>query len=146
MAKIVRDVIQNREEVFSISNQASVAEAARYLKERRIRAVGVCNLVGKIVGVISQSDISDKVVAENFRPAEIAVQQIASTRLFKVTPEVDCKDAARVMNENGIYHLIVEDEAGQFLGMISLRDCTMMKAEEATERAAFFEAYAFPRY
>ncbi|MGH9830583.1 MAG: CBS domain-containing protein, partial [Blastocatellia bacterium] len=139
-------VIQSREQIYSISNQATVAEAARYLKERRIRAVGVCNLMGKIVGVVSQSDISDKVVAENFRPAEVAVQQIASTRLFKVTPETDCKDAAHIMNENGIYHLIVEDETGRFLGMISLRDCTTMKAEEASERAAFFEAYAFPRY
>lgn len=146
MSKMVRDVISNRKQIYSISNRLTVAEAARYLRDRRIRAAGVCNLSGKIVGVLSQSDISDKVVAENYRPAELLVGQIASTRLIKIKPDADCQEAARLMNDNNIYHLIVEDERGKFMGMISLRDCTTVKAEEEHERAAFFEAYAFPRY
>ena len=64
MPKTVRDIIKDRKEVYCISNQTTVAEAARFLKDRGIRATGVCNLSGKIVGVVSQSDISDKVVAE----------------------------------------------------------------------------------
>ncbi|HSF22771.1 MAG TPA: CBS domain-containing protein, partial [Blastocatellia bacterium] len=67
MPKTVQDIIKNRKEVYSISNQTTVAEAARYLKDRGIRAAGVRNVSGKIVGVVSQSDISDKVVAENYR-------------------------------------------------------------------------------
>jgi len=30
--------------------------------------------------------------------------------------------------------------------MISLRDCTMMRAEEESERAEMLQDYAFPRY
>jgi len=146
MGKMVRDVIQNRKEIYCISNQASVAEAARYLKDRRIRAAGVCNLSGKVMGVISQSDISDKVVAENYRPSDVMVHAVASQNLVKIDAECSCQDAARIMNENGIYHLVVEDDAGTFLGMISLRDCTMMRAEEESERAEMLQDYAFPRY
>ena len=146
MAKMVRDVIRNRNEVYCISNQATVAEAARYLKDRRIRAAGVCNLSGKVIGVISQSDISDKVVAENYRPSEVMVQSVSSQNLVKIDAEASCKDAARIMNDNGIYHLVVEDTAGVFLGMISLRDCTMMRAQEESERAEMLQDYAFPRY
>ena len=146
MAKTVRDVINGRSEIYCISNQATVAEAARYLKDRGIRAAGVCNLSGKIVGVVSQSDISDKVVAENYRPADVMVQAIASETLIKVLPELECRAAMQIMHGNGVYHLIVEDAEANFLGMISMRDCITMAAEDEKERAEFYKSYAFPNY
>ena len=146
MPKTVRDITRDRKEVYCISNQMTAAEAARYLKERGIRATGVCNLSGKIVGVVSQSDISDKVVAENFRPSEVSVQSIASTNLIKVTSDTDIGTALEVLQRNGVYHLIVEDANGKFLGMVSMRDCISMKGEEEKERAEMLKDYAFPSY
>jgi CBS domain-containing protein len=146
MARTVRDIIKDRKEVYCISNQMSAAEAARYLKDRGIRATGVCNLSGKIVGVVSQSDISDKVVAENFRPSEVNVQTISSTNLIKIAPEAEISKAMQIMLENGVYHLIVEDGAGKFSGMVSMRDCNAMKVEEEKERAEMLKDYAFPNY
>jgi len=146
MSKTVSDVISGRKEVFCISNQMSVAEAARYLKDRGIRATGVCNLSGKIIGVLSQSDISDKVVAENYRPSEVKVQSIASTNLIKILSDATCDEAMRIMHDRKVYHLIVENSAGQFLGMVSMRDCITMKAQDEKERAEFYQHYAFPSY
>ena len=146
MAKIVQDIIKDRKEVYCISNQMTAAEAARYLKDRGIRATGVCNLSGKIVGVVSQSDISDKVVAENFRPSEVNVQSISSTNLIKVSPDTEVSKAMQTMLESGVYHLIVEDGAGTFSGMVSMRDCNAMKVEEEKERAEMLKDYAFPNY
>jgi predicted transcriptional regulator len=146
MPKAVRDIIKDRKEVYCISNQTTVAEAARYLKDRQIRATGVCTLSGRIIGVVSQSDISDKVVAENYRPSEVSVQSIASTNLIKVTSETDIDGALQVLQANGVYHLIVEDNDGKFLGMVSMRDCVAMKGEEEKERAEMLKDYAFPSY
>ncbi|HWP42860.1 MAG TPA: CBS domain-containing protein [Blastocatellia bacterium] len=146
MAKTVLDIIKDRKEIYCISNQATVAEAARYLKDRAVRAAGVCNLSGKIVGVVSQSDISDKVVAENYRPAEVKVQAIASTNLVKIAPDADFNTAMQRMLENGVYHLVVEDETGRFLGLISIRDCIALSVEEEKERAEMYKSYAFPNY
>ena len=146
MAKTVHDIIKDRNEVYCISNQMTAAEAARYLKDRGIRATGVCNLSGKIVGVVSQSDISDKVVAENFRPSEVNVQSISSTNLIKVSPDTEVSKAMKTMLDNGVYHLIVEDGAGTFSGMVSMRDCNAMKVEEEKERAEMLKDYAFPNY
>src|SRR5712692_4789780 len=105
MPNTVHDIIKDRKEVYCISNQTTVAEAARFLKDHGIRATGVCNLSGKIVGVVSQSDISDKVVAENYRPSEVSVQSIASANLIKVTSETEIGTALQVLQENGLYHL-----------------------------------------
>jgi CBS domain-containing protein len=146
MPKTVRDIIKDRKEVYCISNQTTVAEAARFLKDRGIRATGVCNLSGKIVGVVSQSDISDKVVAENYRPSEVSVLTIASKNLIKVTPETEISQASQIMQEKRVYHLIAEDAEGNFLGMVSMRDCFAMKAEEEKERAEMLKDYAFPSY
>lgn len=146
MPKTVRDIIKDRKEVYCISNQTTVAEAARFLKDHGIRATGVCNLSGKIVGVVSQSDISDKVVAENYRPSEVSVQSIASANLIKVTSETEIGTALQVLQEKGLYHLIVEDADGKFLGMVSMRDCVAMKGEEEKERAEMLKDYAFPSY
>jgi len=146
MSKTVRDTIKDRKQIYCISNQASVAEAARYLKDRAIRAAGVCNLSGKIIGVISQSDISDKVVAENYRPAEVTVASVATPDIVKISLDTLCEDALQTMHQRGIYHLAVEDDEGTFMGMISLRDCITLKVEEEHERAEMLADYAFPRY
>jgi CBS domain containing-hemolysin-like protein len=45
-----------------------------------------------------------------------------------------------------VYHLVVEDEAGSFLGMVSMRDCITMKVEEEKELAEMYKSYAFPNY
>jgi CBS domain-containing protein len=146
MPKTVQDIIKNRAEVYCISNQTTAAEAARYLKDRGIRATGICNLSGKTVGVVSQSDISDKVVAENFRPSEVSVLSIASTDLIKVTPQAPVSEAMQTMQDKRVYHLIVEDSEGKFLGMVSMRDCVAMRADEEKERAEMLKEYAFPNY
>lgn len=146
MPKTVRDIIKDRKEVYCISNQMTAAEAARFLKDRGIRATGICNLSGKIIGVVSQSDISDKVVAENFRPSEVSVQTIASENLIKVTSDTKIDSALEIMQRNGVYHLIVENKDGKFLGMVSMRDCVSMKGEEEKERAEMLKDYAFPSY
>jgi predicted transcriptional regulator len=146
MPKTVRDIIKDRKEIYCISNQTTAAEAARFLKDRGIRATGVCNLSGKIVGVVSQSDISDKVVAENYRPSEVSVSTIASENLIKVTAETEISHALAVLQANGVYHLIVEDSEGTFLGMVSMRDCVSMRGEEEKERAEMLKDYAFPNY
>jgi CBS domain-containing protein len=68
----VSDLVGSRTEVFSILEEDSVEKAARYLREKQIRSAGVVSAAGVLVGVVSQSDISDKVAAENKCPLAFA--------------------------------------------------------------------------
>src|SRR5207249_1214259 len=72
----VSDLIGSRKEVFSITEEMSVHQAAQYLREKQVRSVGVVDGSGKLVGVISHSDISDKVAAENKCPAWMKASDI----------------------------------------------------------------------
>src|SRR2546422_5360159 len=76
----VNDLIASRKEIYSISDTTTVHEAARYLRDKGVRAVGVLDAVGRLVGVVSQSDISDKVAAENKCPAWMRVSEIMRDR------------------------------------------------------------------
>jgi len=141
----VLDLIGSRSEVFSIRAEATVHEAAQYLRERQVRSVGVVDANGQLIGVVSQSDISDKVAAENKCPAWMRVTEIMSTGLVSVTPERPLDECLRLMEQHGMYHLLVVDYAGGFRGMLSVSDLLRVIASDEKARADMLEAFVFDR-
>ena len=140
----VADVIRTRVQIFAISEQATVHETARYLRERQVRAVGVLDGAGKLVGVVSQSDISDKVAAEN-KSAGIPVSAIMTRELVTVTPEMTLDECLRQMEKHGIFHLLVVDAQGVFRGMLSVTDLLQVIASDEKSRADMLESLLFPQ-
>src|ERR1700687_2615850 len=94
----VSDLIGSRKEIFSITEETSVHQAAQYLREKQVRSVGVTNASGKLTGVISQSDVSDKVAAENKCPAWMKASDIMTRELVTVTPEMTLGDCLRLLD------------------------------------------------
>ena len=142
----VRDLIGARKEVYSIPEEMSVHEAARYLRDRQVRAAGVTHAVGKVVGVVSQSDISDQVAAENKCPAWMKVSEIMTRELITVAPEATLEECLRLMDKNGVYHLLVVDEDETFRGMLSVSDLLRVMVSDEKERADLLEAILFPAH
>jgi CBS domain-containing protein len=141
----VRDLIKSRQQVFSVSEDMTVHDAARYMREHKLRAVGVLDASGKLSGALSQSDISDKVAAENKPPAWMRVSEIMSRKLVVVAPDQTFDECLRRMEENGIFHLLVMDGTGAFHGMISVADLLQVIASDHKARADMFEALLFPQ-
>jgi predicted transcriptional regulator len=139
----VLDLVRSRQEIFSIRDDTTVHETARYLRDHHVRSVGVFDASARLVGVVSQSDISDKVAAENKSPTGMEVSEIMSRDLLVVRPEFPLDECLRLMEEHGVFHLVVEDGAGKFLGMISVADLLQVIASDHKERADMFEAFVF---
>src|SRR5437763_8944600 len=87
----VGDLIESRKEVYTVSEESSVHQVAQYLRAKEVRTVGVLGADGRLTGVISQSDISDKVAAENKCPAWMKASDIMTRELVTVTAERDRK-------------------------------------------------------
>jgi predicted transcriptional regulator len=141
----VSDLIGSRKEVFSITEEKSVHEAAQYLREKQVRAVGVVDAGGKLVGVISQSDISDKVAAENKCPAWMKAGEIMTRELITVRPEYSLEECLRLMEQNGLYHLLVLDERQAYRGMLSVSDMLKIIASDEKARADLLESFINPQ-
>jgi CBS domain-containing protein len=139
----VSDLVGSRKEVFSILEEKSVLEAAQYLREKQVRSVGVVNADGQLVGVVSQSDISDKVAAENKCPAWMKVSDIMSRNLITVTPTVSFDESLQLMERNGIYHLLIVETTGDYRGMLSVSDFLRVMASDQKARADLLESYLF---
>ena len=142
---IVADLIGARSGVFSVHDDSTVLEAAQYLRDQQVRSVGVLDSSGRLVGVVSQSDISEKVAAENKCPAWMRVSEIMSTTLVTVSPDRSLHDCLRLMEQNGFYHLLVVDESGGYCGMVSVRDLLSVIASDEKARADMLEAFMFER-
>ena len=141
----VADLIKSRTEVFSVQGDATVQDAARFLREKKVRAVGVRDAQGKLAGVISQSDVSNKVAAENKCPAWMRVAEIMSTDLKTVSPDATLDDCLRLMERHSIYHLPVVTRSGDYRGMISVQDLLAVIAADEKARADMLEDYMFPK-
>lgn len=74
------------------------------------------------IGIITSIDICDKIVAHKRDPSKLTTREIMSSPLITVSPEMTIHECARVMKENRIHHLPVQDENGEIIGMISAND------------------------
>ena len=140
----VGDLIGSRREVFTVGEETSVHHVAQYLRAKEVRTVGVLDANGRLTGVISQSDISDKVAAENKCPAWMKASDIMTRELVTVTAEKTLDECLLLMVQNGLFHLIVLNEGGEFRGMLSVKDILRVVASDEKARADLLEAFIFP--
>ena len=140
----VSELIGSRKEVYSISEETTVMDAAKYLREKQVRSVGVLDGTGRLTGVVSQSDISDKVAAENKCPAWMKVSEIMSRDMLTVSPEMTFEESLRAMEQHGVYHLLILDAQNRYRGMLSVSDLLKVLAADNKGRADLLESYMFP--
>ena len=141
----VGDLIGSRKEVYTVSEETSVHEVAQYMRAKEVRTVGVLGPHGRLTGVISQSDISDKVAAENKCPAWMKAADIMTLELVTVTSEKTRDECLLLMEQNSIFHLIVLNPHGEFRGMLSVKDILRVVASDEKARADLLEAFIFPQ-
>lgn len=141
----VGDLVGSRKEVYTVSEETSVHEVAQYMRAKEVRTVGVLGPNGRLTGVISQSDISDKVAAENKCPAWMKAADIMTRDLVTVTAEKTLDECLLLMEQNGIFHLIVLNQHGEFRGMLSVKDILRVVASDEKARADLLEAFIFPQ-
>jgi len=141
----VGDLIGTRRDVYSITEETTVYEAARYLREKQVRSVGVQDSQGRLTGVVSQSDISDKIAAENKCPAWTRVSEIMSTNLITVPLQAPLEECLCLMEMHNIYHLLVTDDKAGFRGALSVLDLLKVIASHEKSRADMLESYMFPQ-
>ena len=77
---------------------------------------------GRLAGIITERDLL-RAVALGADLATATVDEAMTTEVFTVSPDMPLRDAAREMAVRWIRHLPVVD-AGQVLGVISMRDVT----------------------
>lgn len=132
----LRDLINNRK-LYSMEATRSVLEAARYMMEHNIGALPVLRN-GELVGILSERDIMNRVVAVGRTPGTTAVSEVMTSNPRAVSINESIEECLFIMQEFGFRHLPVMDGT-ELKGLVSLRDVLMRQAaeiERQTQRAA----------
>lgn len=117
--RIIPDIVAETT-VHSISENASVREAARLMTERHIGCLVILK-GGRLAGILSERDIMTRVVSLGLDADAVRVGEVMTSRVTTVAPDESSDQALMRMQDGGFRHLpIVKD--GLVLGMLSVRD------------------------
>src|SRR5215213_300933 len=105
--------------VLTVEPTDSLRDAAVWMMERGVGSAVVLN-DGKPSGIITDRD-AIRVIARGSDTDQVTVGDCMMRGLKTVTPALEILDAARIMREKGFRHLVVVDEAGDLLGVFSMR-------------------------
>lgn len=137
MAK-VKDLISNRQ-TFTVQQEQTVFEVARFLVEHNIGAVPVLH-DKKLVGIFSERDIMKRVVAEARDPRTTKVSDIMTKDPVTVTPDTTVEQCMVLMRDHNCRHLPICADS-HLWGLISLRDVLAHDVAEKEEEARHLKAY-----
>ncbi len=128
MTHTVRDWMSSPAVVVDVDT--SVSYAMTLMRRRGIHSV-IVNVSenNPAYGIVTTTDIRDKIVAADRNPAETTVGEIMSGPLITARPEWTLKECSQVMQKHHIHHLPVVDENGILIGMISATDIFMAVEE-----------------
>lgn len=116
--------------VVVVDPDSSVSYALTLMRRRGIHSI-VVNSGGEnpSYGIVTTTDIRDKIAAADRNPAEIAVREIMSGPLILAQPDWTLKECSQTMQKHNIHHLPVADEHGTLVGLISTTDIFMAVEE-----------------
>jgi CBS domain-containing protein len=129
MAKSVRDAMT--QDPRSIGASASVVEAARLMREQHIGSLPVTE-DERLVGMITDRDITTRVVAESAVPETTLVGDVYSRDLISVEPTKDLDEALKLMVRHQVRRLPVV-ESGRLVGMVAQADIALKENERTGE-------------
>jgi len=132
---MIYDLVKDRR-VYSIEAEHSVLEAARFMMEHNIGALPVTRN-GELVGIVSERDIMNRVVAVGRMPGTTKVSEIMTANPKSISVDESVENSLFLMREFGFRHLPIID-GKQLKGLVSLRDLLLryVSQKEAESRRA----------
>jgi len=121
----VKDLMQRK--VHTVDVNASAYSIAKLMAKTRIGCAIVLKK-GKPVGIVTDSDIIERVVAKNKQAKKIKAKDIMSSPLITVSPEDSIVDASRKLRKNVIKRLPVVKN-GKLVGIITNTDISSVTPE-----------------
>ncbi|AFU58983.1 putative CBS domain protein [Candidatus Nitrososphaera gargensis Ga9.2] len=126
----VSEIVSPRKIVaLRVDRTPSALDAAKLMVKNKVGSVVVVDFEEKPVGIVTERDILKKVTALNKSPREIAVQDIMSFPVITIKTYDSIETAAAVMAKNKIKRLVVLEQDGSLVGVLSITDITRKLAK-----------------
>jgi CBS domain-containing protein len=138
--KTLRTLIAGHE-VHALQKNATVQEAAVYMSSNQIGAIPILD-GDKLVGIFSERDVINRVVACGFEPRTTKVEDVMTKDLVVAGADESYESCLWKMKQAACRHLPIVEE-GRLLGVLSVRDLLMVDIDEKDEKIEFLHNYLF---
>ena len=127
--KTVREILQNKGyTIWSISPDATVYSALQLMAEKEIGALLVMK-DSELIGIMSERDYARKIVLQGKFSKDTIVQDIMSSKVIYVSPNLSTEECMALMINKRVRHLPVFEEH-KLVGMISIGDVVKALIDE----------------
>jgi signal-transduction protein with cAMP-binding, CBS, and nucleotidyltransferase domain len=117
------------EEVMSRNPRITGSDLSAQAAAKLMRSEDVGSLVimedGEAVGIVTEKDLVQKIVAEGRSSSRVKVKDIMSSPLITIGPKMSVSDAARKMAERKLRRLPVVQE-GKLVGVLTENDVLLL--------------------
>jgi predicted transcriptional regulator len=109
--------------VIVVDHDSSVSYALTLMRRRNIKSLLISiDPTKNLFGILTTTDIRDKIIAQERNPANVSVREIMSENLVSANPEWSLKHCSIEMQKKNIHHMPVIDDHGNLVGLISATD------------------------
>lgn len=133
---VVSEIIPQERVVVTvdINDNPSALDVSKLMAKHRIGSIVVIEGNNKKpVGIVTERDIIKKVSAQNKSADQVAVRHIMSSPLITVKSIDSVDTAAETLAENKIKRLVVLEQDGSMVGILSISDIVKKLAKILTE-------------
>ncbi|MAO56844.1 MAG: CBS domain-containing protein [Rhodospirillaceae bacterium] len=140
--KIIPDIVQPRDLTTTTVDQTA-EQAAKDMAAANVAAIIVLDTDDKLIGIVTERDLSRRIVAENKVPSDTKVGDIMTANPDTLAPGDRASDALELMLTRRYRHLPVQDDNGKCIAMVSIRDLYEAVKESLEENIRETEAFVF---
>ena len=116
----------------AVTPETSVRDAARLMEEEDVGSLPVVDQSTRLVGIVTDRDITVRVVGRGSDPESTQVGEVASTDVVVLSPEHDLDEALAVMAREQVRRLPIVGGENQLVGMLSQADVARATKEKPT--------------
>lgn len=127
-------------DVVTIGPDATVAEAARLLRDRRIGAIVVIEGDGGLCGILSERDVAHGLADRGSDLLDMRVADLMTPDVITCAPGDGIEKLMADMTKGRVRHLPVIDD-GRLAGLISIGDLVKHRLEELEAEAHLLHDY-----
>lgn len=122
----------------------SAQDAAHIMKEVNTGAVPIVDKNEKIIGIVTDRDITLKTVAEGKSPSDVKIKDLMTKNLVTVHEQDSIDEAVKKMREYKVRRVLVVNDENKLAGIISLGDIAVLSEMDEHQKLEALEEISQP--
>lgn len=143
MPKVSEIIDKKGGDVATVGREDTAIRAVEIMNERRIGAVVVVN-DGKVVGIFTERDLLNRIVAKGLDAAASRIKDVMSTPVACCQLSTDLAEAQSAMTNKRVRHLPVV-EGDDLVGIVSIGDLMARQVTDQQNTIRYLNEYLYGR-